>query len=374
MPRRLKVGVVGAGVIAQVMHLHYLRELSDRFEIAAICDISGENAANNAQRYNVAKTFSDWREMVNDDEIDAVFILTSGSHAPIAIEAAKTGKHILVEKPMCFSVAEGLEMKAAADAAGVTLMVAYPKRYDPAFERFRDVAVDVADPRLMRVTTFESPFLPYIGHYALAPVGPIPKEAIENFKAETQASITRAIGEANPFLREEYHLVLLDTLVHELNTVRGVLGEPTSLEYVDMQPGQLTVILKFGELSVSIHWMDLPGITRYGMEFALYGPEQRVTLTFPSPFLRSAPATVEIIEGEIGTTKSRSISETISYDSGFKLELEAFHRCAVVGEAPATSADDAIHDLALCEAIIRFVQDPRPITDPSAIPALTSAN
>jgi predicted dehydrogenase len=374
MTDRLKVGVVGAGVIAQVMHLNYLRELSDRFEVVALCDISEENVANNADRYDIGKRYTDWREMLDDADIDAVFILTSGSHAPIAIAAANAGKHVLVEKPMCFSVAEGLEMKAAADAAGVTLMVAYPKRYDPAFERFRDVAVNVAEPRLMRVTTFESPFLPYIGHYALAPVAPIPKDAIETFTAETQASITRAIGEANPFLREEYHLVLLDTLVHELNTVRGVLGEPTSLEYVDMQPGQLTVILKFGELSVSIHWMDLPGITRYGMEFALYGPEQRVTLTFPSPFLRSAPATVEIIEGETGTTKSRSISEITSYESAFKLELEAFHHCVVSGTAPATSAEDAIHDLALCEAIVRFVQDPRPITDPSAISALTSAN
>jgi predicted dehydrogenase len=141
-----------------------------------------------------------------------------------------------------------------------------------------------------------------------------------------------------------------------------------------MQPGQLTVILKFGDLSVPINWMDLPGITRYGMEFALYGPQQRVTLSFPSPFLRSAPATVEIIEGEPGTAKSRSISEITSYDSAFKLELEAFHRCVTTGETPATDAEDAIHDLALCEAIIRFVQDPRPISDPSAIRAVASAN
>ncbi|MFG1933940.1 Gfo/Idh/MocA family protein [Mycobacterium sp. NPDC048908] len=370
MADRLKVGVVGAGVIAQVMHLNYLRELSNRFEVVALCDISDENVANNADRYDIGNRYTDWRDMLDDADIDAVLILTSGSHAPIAIAAANAGKHVLVEKPMCFSVAEGLEMKAAADAARVTLMVAYPKRYDPAFERFRDVAVNVAEPRLMRVTTFESPFLPYISHYPLAPVAPIPKDAIETFTAETQASITRAIGEATPFLREEYHLVLLDTLVHELNTVRGVLGEPTSLEYVDMQPGQLTVIMKFGELSVSIHWMDLPGITRYGMEFALYGPEQRVTLTFPSPFLRSAPATVEIVEGETGTTRSRSISEIISYESAFKLELEAFHQCVVSGTAPATSAEDAIHDLALCEAIIRFVQDRQPIRDPSAIAAL----
>jgi predicted dehydrogenase len=374
MAERLEVGVIGAGVIAQVMHLNYLRELSDRFETVALCDISDENVTNNADRYDIPKRYTDWRKMLTDADVDAVFILTSGSHAPIAIAAANAGKHVLVEKPMCFSVAEGLEMKSAADAAGVTLMVAYPKRYDPAFERFRDVAVNVAEPRLMRVTTFESPFLPYISHYALAPVAPIPKDAIATFTAETQASITRAIGEANPFLREEYHLVLLDTLVHELNTVRGVLGEPTSLEYVDMQPGQLTVILKFGELSVPINWMDLPGITRYGMEFALYGPEQRVTLSFPSPFLRSAPATVDIVEGETGTIKSRSTCEITSYESAFKLELEAFHHCVVTGDPPATSAEDAIHDLALCEAIIRFVQDPRPITDPSAISALTSTN
>jgi predicted dehydrogenase len=230
MTERLKVGVVGAGVIAQVMHLNYLRELSDRFEVVALCDISDENVNNNADRYDVGKRYTDWQDMLDDADIDAVLILTSGSHAPIAIAAANAGKHILVEKPMCFSVAEGLEMKSAADAAGVTLMVAYPKRYDPAYERFRDIAVTVAEPRLMRVTTFESPFLPYIGHYALAPVAPIPNDSIETLTAATQASITRAIGEANPFLREEYHLVLLDTLVHELNTVRGVLGEPTRLE------------------------------------------------------------------------------------------------------------------------------------------------
>jgi predicted dehydrogenase len=366
MTRRLKVGIVGAGVIAQVMHLNYLRELSDRYEIAALCDISAENANNNAERYNIPKTFSDWREMLREP-IDAVFILTSGSHAPIAIAAAQAGKHVLVEKPMCFSVAEGLEMQAAADGAGVTLMVAYPKRYDPAYQRFRQLATAVKDPRLMRVTTFESPFLPYIRHYSLAPVSPIPPEAIATWRAETEASITRAIGDADPSLRESYHLVLLDTLVHEINTIRGVLGEPTSLDYVDLSSGSLTVVLKFGELTAAIHWLDLPGITRYGMEFAVYGPDERVTLTFPSPFLRSAPATVNIIEGEIGTTKSREINEVTSYESAFKLELVAFHDCIVEGSEPLTSAADALRDLALCESIIRFLQTGRTVADPSAV-------
>ena len=55
MADRLKVGVVGAGVIAQVMHLNYLRELSDRFETVALCDISDENATNNADRYDIRR-------------------------------------------------------------------------------------------------------------------------------------------------------------------------------------------------------------------------------------------------------------------------------------------------------------------------------
>lgn len=364
--RRVKVGLVGAGVIAQVMHLNYLRELSELYEIAAICDVSEDNAVNNADRYGVPKTFTDWHDLLAEP-IDAVFILTSGSHAEIAIAAAEAGKHVLVEKPMCFSVAEGRAMKAAAENAGVTLMVAYPKRYDPAYERFRAEAAGVAEARLMRVTTFESPFLPYIRHYALAPAPSVPADVLDGLRAATKASIEAAVGDIDPFLQTTYHQVLLDTLVHELNTVRGVLGEPTRLEYVDLTAGSLTVMLKFGELSVAIHWLDLQsGITRYGMEFALYGPDKRVTLTFPSPFLRSAPADLAVVEGDKGTTTSRETHEIVSYESGFKRELVAFHAAVTTGEQPLTSADDAIHDIALCEAIIRYLQDPRPIEAPSS--------
>ena len=157
------MGVVGAGLIAQVMHLHYLRELSDRFEISVVCDIAAENAAASAERYGIAKQCSDWRELLREP-IDAVLVLTGGSHAPIAIEAARAGLHVLVEKPMCFSTTEAAAMVDAADHAGVTLMVAYNKRYDPAYLRFRDEVSALPDPRFLRVTTLESPIAPYVTH------------------------------------------------------------------------------------------------------------------------------------------------------------------------------------------------------------------
>ncbi|MEO7372147.1 MAG: Gfo/Idh/MocA family oxidoreductase [Ilumatobacteraceae bacterium] len=366
MTQRLKVGVVGAGIIAQVMHLHYMRELADHFDVVALCDIAPENAQANAAAYSIPQVFTDWREMVHEP-IDAVLILTSGSHAPIAIAAARAGKHVLVEKPMCFSVAEGIEMRDAAAQAGVVLMVAYPKRYDAAFDRFREEVAGITDPRLLRVTTFEAPFLPYVRHYPLAPVAPVPADAIERWKAETAASITAAIGEADEFLRKTYHFVLVDSLVHELNTVRAVLGEPDRLDYVDIRPASLTAMLRFGDLPVSIQWLDLPGFTNYKMEFACYGPDKRVSLNFPSPFLRSAPTTLEIEGGDNGSARSWRTEEITSYDSAFRAEIVAFHDCVVTGRAPLTDADDALHDIALCQSIIRCFQTGAPIDQPSRI-------
>src|SRR5262249_13597697 len=151
---RVRVGVIGCGLIAQVMHLHYLRELSDLYEIATLCDVSGEVRAACARDYGVGVTCADWRELIAQP-LDAVVILTSGSHAPIAIAALDAGKHVLTEKPMCFSVAEGQAMIAAADRAGKTLMVGYNKRYDPAYARFAEEARQLPGLRLACITTLE---------------------------------------------------------------------------------------------------------------------------------------------------------------------------------------------------------------------------
>jgi predicted dehydrogenase len=363
---RLRVGVVGTGVIAQVMHLHYLGELAESYEVAAVCDIVGENARACAERYDVPAAFTDWRELIRQP-LDAVLVLTSGSHAPVAVAAARAGMHVLVEKPMCFSVTEGLAMVEAARQAGVTLMVGYPKRYDPAYARFQKEASELAEPRLLRVTTFESPFRPYIEHYPLPPAAPPPGDVAELLRADAEARIAAALGDASEFERRTYHTVLLDTLVHELNTVRGLLGEPDRLDYVELRENSLTAMLRFGELPVAIHWIDLPGIARYQMEFALYAPEGRVRLAFPSPFLRSEPALLEVEGGDPGTARSWRSEETVSYESGFKRELAAFHDCIVNATEPVTSGLDGLRDIALCQAMIESHRRAAPVDHPTRL-------
>ena len=230
---RVRVGVIGCGLIAQVMHLHYLRELSDLYETVALCDVSEEVRSACARDYGVSATFADWRELIAQP-LDAVLILTSGGHAPIAIAAAEAGRHVLTEKPMCFSVAEGQAMIAAAERAGTTLMVGYNKRYDPAYARFTEEARQLADVRLARITTLESPLQPYVAHYRLHKSGGIRPDLAARFAEDNAARISAAIGHGDALSRRAYHLVLLDSMVHEFNAIRGVLGEPDRLEYANI--------------------------------------------------------------------------------------------------------------------------------------------
>jgi predicted dehydrogenase len=362
--RQLRVGIVGTGVIAQVMHLHYLAELPELFEVTAVCDIVGDNARACADRYGVPAAYSDWQELIAAP-VDAVLVLTSGSHAPIAIAAAEAGKHVFVEKPMCFSYAEGQAMVDAADEAGVTLMVGYPKRYDLAYTRFAQEAAEIGDARLLRVTTMESPFRPYVAHYPLLPPARLPDDVAGQLHAASAASITAAIGPASEVERRVYAGVLLDTLVHEINSVRGLLGEPDQLDYVDLSDQAVTVLLRFGDVRAAIMWVDLPGIARYEMEFALYAPQRRVTLSFPSPFLRNEPSSLVIEGGEVGTARSWRSEEITGYESGFRRELEAFHSCVAAHAVPVTSGRDGLADIALCQAIIECHRQGRPVPNPT---------
>jgi len=369
--KRLRVGVIGCGLIAQVMHLHYLRELSDRFEIAAVCDLSADVRDACAREYGVPAQFEKWQDLVAHD-LDAVFVLTSGSHAPAAIAAAKAGRHVLVEKPMCFSVAEGRAMIEAAEAAGVVLMVGYNKRYDPAYARVIEEVRTLRDLRLLRITTLESPIEPYVQQYNLRRGGTLPKDLAQTLSEDDAARLDAAVPDADALSRWAYRSVLLDSVVHEFNAMRGVMGEPDSLEFADIRDTGLTAIFKYGATQCILAWVDLPGIARYSMEFAFYSPERRVILAFPSPFLRSMPTLLITEDGQAGSPRASHTEDVTSYRESFKEELIHFHDCVSGGRRPITSGPDALHDIALCEAVVAVHQSRTPRARPSE-PAMATA-
>ena len=172
MSGRLRVGVIGTGVIGQVMHLHFLRELADRFETVAVCDLSAASAAAAARDYGVAIVHTDWREMVAERP-------RRGPHPHLGQPRADRDRRGRARRPprlhreahVLLDATRRRAMVDAADAAGVALMVGYPKRYDPAFARFTRRGRRAGRPRLLRVTTTESPFVPYVAPLPAEPAG-----------------------------------------------------------------------------------------------------------------------------------------------------------------------------------------------------------
>ena len=356
-PRRsLRAGVVGCGLVAQVMHLPYLRELHEEFEVVLLCDLSRDVVDAAGRSFPDARRTTNPRDIF-DDDLDVVFVLTPGSHAPLAIAAADAGVHVFVEKPMCFSVVEGREMLAAAGRAGVHLMVGYMKRYDPAYEELART-LDRTAVRLARVTTLESPLEPYVDHYPLSRGGIDPELAAELI-ADDEARVTAAIRTDDPVLRRLYRVVLLDSMVHELNAVRGLLGEPDDLRFADVwgAPDGVTLTMRFGGIETVCSWVDLPGIAAYEQELAFYAPDFRASLVFPSPFLRSMPTRLVRKGGEPGTPSAYRSEQVVGFDEAFKRELREFHACVVDDREPRTPGTDAIHDIALSQAIISFLAD-----------------
>jgi predicted dehydrogenase len=364
MAERTRVGVVGCGLIAQVMHLPYLAELDDRYEIAALCDVSPELLTACAMRYGVQRRFTRWEDLVSDD-LDAVLVLTSGSHAPIAVAAAEAGKHVFVEKPLCLGVAEGREMLAAAERTGVTLMVGTMKRYDPAYERLATLIPTLEDLRLVRVTTLESPIEPYVAHYGLRTATDVPAETLAELRADDDARLEAVLGPVDEETRFGYRFVLLDCLVHELNALRGVLGEPNRVTHASLGRTCVSVNLEFGGVPCHLSWVDLPGIARYRQELAFYSPDRRLTLALPSPFLRSMPSELIIEEGDPGGARASRTVEVIDYDEAFKRELVELSECIRTGREPRTPGIDGLRDVALCEAIARVHVTGTPVERPS---------
>ena len=354
-------------MIAQVMHLNYLSELSDRFQIAALCDVSEPVALACADRYGVPVVRTSWRDLVAE-RLDVVMVLTSGSHAPVAVAAARAGSHVFVEKPMCLSLAEGRQMLDAARSAGVRLMVGTMKRYDPAYERLREL-MPLHDLRLVAVTTLESPGQPYIEAYPMVPAVPPPADVLAALRDDDERRLAAALPDGDEEARYCYRWMLLDNLVHELNMLRGVLGEPDRVHQARLGRLVCDISLRFGPTQVHLSWVDLPGLAHYKQELAFYALDKRVTLTLPSPYLRGMPSLLTVEGGQPGTPHSTRTVEVVSYEEAFKRELIELHDVIVSGREPRTDAVDGLHDVALCAAIARSHITGAPVDLPSALPA-----
>jgi predicted dehydrogenase len=126
--RTWKIGMIGAGGISEA-HLEAIRE-EPRAEVVAIADVYREMAEFRAKRHNIPHVFTDYKNMLEQADLDAVIICVPNYlHAEAAKDALAAGKHILCEKPMAMNVQEAEEMIEAAKRADKILMVGQNNRF-----------------------------------------------------------------------------------------------------------------------------------------------------------------------------------------------------------------------------------------------------
>ena len=136
--RLLRIGVLGAGPIAQAAHFESCTKARNA-ELYAICDVAEDLLARMAATFQPRRTFNDYDAMLADPDLEAVIVATSDAfHVEAAKAALEAGKHVLCEKPMAISVEGAETLKEVARRSGRVLHVGHMKRYDAGIAAAKD--------------------------------------------------------------------------------------------------------------------------------------------------------------------------------------------------------------------------------------------
>jgi predicted dehydrogenase len=360
--------VIGCGGIAQMMHLPHLRELGDRFQVVGLADVNEKVLNAVGDYYGISRRYTDYRELIAAN-VDAVMILTSGSHAAPAAAAARAGRHVFVEKPLCYTNRELDEISQAVQAGGVRLMVGYMKRYDPAYRYGQRLVQDLSNLRYVRVTVLHPASELYYQHHVFhppAPSGPVPttelgQRMISFFTSGPESKLLDEVlgAGASPIKRTTLGL-LLGSLCHDVNALRGLIGEPESVAHTEAWNQGLCFSSTWRYANgprATLTWTYLSDLRHYDEEIACYADAARVRIVFPSPFLRNYPTRVFVEGSDPLPDRPESAAwekeVTVSYHESFKEELYHFYDCVVNGHNPITDVADSRADLALIHQMAR---------------------
>jgi myo-inositol 2-dehydrogenase / D-chiro-inositol 1-dehydrogenase len=361
----LRVGVAGLGIVAQAVHLPLLARRWDLFEITALCDLSASRCAAIGSRYDVASSrhYSSIDDMCERAPIDAVLVLTSGSHGSAVVSCLGAGHAVLCEKPFAYSVAEADAVIArAGDAPRV--QVAYMKQYDAAFGRLRELLPDASTIRSIEVEVLHPSTEAQLRFANLLPASSdVDPVALEAVLAADRQSLDTALGAAGQDVRDLYSEVVVGSLVHDISLVRDLVGSPAEIDLVRTWPaggapspaaglaGSVEVVGSVGSgAGLSMRWHYLPEYPAYRETLTVHHDRGSLQVAFPSPYLLNAPSELLVVDGADGSER-RSVLRPAGEE--FENELVAFHTMVTSGVAPLSGPVEGREDIVTAQHIIR---------------------
>jgi predicted dehydrogenase len=330
-PERLRIGIVGAGLVAQVAHLPELRARPERFDVVAVADPDARARARVAAVWGIRGRHAGHGELIEAGRLDALLVCSpNATHARVAVDALEAGLHVLVEKPLCLAPDDGERISGLAAERGLVAQVGYMKRFDPAYEALLDELAGGPPPLHIATETYDpglrEPFLPSGGAAAAAPADLLSD-------------------------------VFLGALVHDVNLVRGVLDatgggvERIVDAFAAERPSRAggTVALR-GGARWTMAWLHLPGLGDFAGRVVAYLADGIRSLRFPAPYLRQAPT---VLRRSVGRDGVNEVTERRSWAEAYGRQLDHFHACVTAGARCRTPAADAVEDVRLLCAMHR---------------------
>jgi predicted dehydrogenase len=346
---RVRLGVVGVGNIAPLNVAGYLEH--ERCDVIAVCDPRAELAERRAREWEVPRVYTRLEDLLDDDDVDAVEILSpTHLHKDHVVAAALAGKHVSCQKPMANSVAEARVMLAAADEAGIVFRVSECfYHYPPLVEAKRLIADGaVGTPTMLRIRTVvgdtDSPF-----QAALDPAG-----------YEWRFDSRSPGGH------------LFDDVVHKYAVALWLFPERIRSVQAVVRPGALffeapTAAIFEYERDDLLGTMEVTHAPRMRLRTRYYGADEVFEVQGTDGFIWVTRATGEMLDlspllwhRSDGTMVGFSNLDA-DWGTGFRLASRAFVDALLEGTRPEMSGERAIEVLQLCFAVYQASATRSPI-------------
>nr|MDO8135756.1 Gfo/Idh/MocA family oxidoreductase [Candidatus Njordarchaeum guaymaensis] len=320
---KVRVGIIGAGE-AGLLHALSYSQIPTKAQLVAVSDINETSAKGIAKTYKAEKTFTDYKMMLEQKDIDAVSIcLPHFLHANVTEAAAQAGKHVLCEKPMATTLRDCDRMIKAARKAGIKLMIAENHRWTPAHIVMKE-ALDQGK----------------IGNVILARTYEVVDERT-NLANRTlwKGTPDRAGGGS-----------LMDQGVHKAAMLRWFCGDVRSvycwtsqqmIKLPDKAEDTAMMFLKFENGAVADLFLSFAPISYFNNAFELYGTHGTILED------HSWTDPVRIFSTKIGKDSYRWIIPKVEhqphpgyYKISFRLEVNHFVDCILEDKRPELSGED----------------------------------
>ena len=332
LPHRLRFGVLGTARIGRTS-VNGAIQSSRNAELLAVASRDIALARDFAREFSIPRPYGGYEALLDDPEVDAVYIpLPNSLHREWAIRAAEKKKHVLCEKPLALSVGECLEMQAAADANGVTLMEAFMYRFHPRTQRLVEM---------------------------------VRTGVLGELRAIRSAFTFRLIRPDNIRLRADLGGgALMDVGCYCVDISRRLAGTlPTEVQaWATFGPTgvdtQLAGSLRFdsgviAQFDCSLAMERREFVEAVGVDGSL----------FASSVFVSGPGEVEIVEQR---GRGAEVRHAFAGDDPYRLMVEHFADAVLTGEPVRYGISDAVGTMAIIEALYRSVDaggEPMPVED-----------